>query len=107
MFSKTQASLLCLARALITNPEVLVLYSPTEGYDAITSKRVLFLLREFADEKGVGQGDATRHMRRPRTIIFSTASVMAAQFADKCFHVSQVDGIRELPAHQISAERMN
>lgn len=60
-----------LARALIYNPEFLVANKPIEAIDSADRETILHLLREFVDERGVYHDKATKHLRRPRTLIFS------------------------------------
>eukprot|EP00747_Dinoflagellata_sp_TGD_P010641 gnl/TRDRNA2_/TRDRNA2_120014_c1_seq2.p1 gnl/TRDRNA2_/TRDRNA2_120014_c1~~gnl/TRDRNA2_/TRDRNA2_120014_c1_seq2.p1 ORF type:complete len:356 (+),score=37.01 gnl/TRDRNA2_/TRDRNA2_120014_c1_seq2:189-1256(+) len=106
VFSTSQSRLLCLARALVANSELMVLQTPTIGIDELTTHRVLHLLREYIDLKGVDQSEETRAMRRPRTCIFSTTKVMAAKFADKIFHVDATNGIREVTSSNITADML-
>ena len=86
--------MLCIARALITNPEVCVLHTPTEGLDEVTAERILLLLRESVDEKGVGQDENTWHMRRPRTCIITAAKVASVAVAERVYSVSHKDGVK-------------
>lgn len=56
-----------LARALIMNPEVLVLQRPLHHYDYETSRVVMGVLRRHVEEKGLGLPEEGREHRRPRT----------------------------------------
>merc|ERR1719191_534815 len=45
----TDRCLLHLARALVMNPEILVVHKPVMNFDRFHAKRILTLLREFVD----------------------------------------------------------
>lgn len=60
-----------LARALIYNPEFLVMNKPMEAIDSMDRQVILDILREFVNERGVSLDKATKHFRRPRTLLFS------------------------------------
>ena len=66
-FSRSQISILGFARAVITNPEMMVVHMPTSSIDEITSEKMLFMLSDFTLRKGVLQNDELKSMRRPGT----------------------------------------
>ena len=51
------------------NPEVLVVHKPLAHFDSQQANLVAEVLREFVDQRGVGQPFEELHMRRPRTCI--------------------------------------
>eukprot|EP00747_Dinoflagellata_sp_TGD_P010686 gnl/TRDRNA2_/TRDRNA2_120057_c0_seq1.p1 gnl/TRDRNA2_/TRDRNA2_120057_c0~~gnl/TRDRNA2_/TRDRNA2_120057_c0_seq1.p1 ORF type:complete len:701 (-),score=77.89 gnl/TRDRNA2_/TRDRNA2_120057_c0_seq1:104-1903(-) len=104
VLSQTQRSLLCLARALVTNPEVLVLHKPTEGFDEITSHYILHLLDEFKRERGVELFPDPDLWRRKRTIIMSSSKMVgiALTVTDAVFHVSTANGITQMDKEHLS-----
>lgn len=106
VLSYTQRCLLCLARALVTNPEVLCIHKPTMSYDENTSVRVLNLLKEFVTDKGVMQDIATRHRRRPRTCIFTSSKIQGVDISDEVYLVSKSEGIRRVEKHLVSADML-
>lgn len=60
-----------MARALIMNPEILILEKPLMNLDEAESERVMTVLREYVSNRGVAMSDESRDMRRPRTCIFT------------------------------------
>eukprot|EP00747_Dinoflagellata_sp_TGD_P179728 gnl/TRDRNA2_/TRDRNA2_31018_c0_seq1.p1 gnl/TRDRNA2_/TRDRNA2_31018_c0~~gnl/TRDRNA2_/TRDRNA2_31018_c0_seq1.p1 ORF type:complete len:979 (+),score=129.12 gnl/TRDRNA2_/TRDRNA2_31018_c0_seq1:84-3020(+) len=106
VFSRSQVQLLCIARALVANFEVSVFHVPTGGLDDITSNRLLLMLQEYVDEKGVVQNDAEKAFRRPRTCIFSAAHVEHAKVADEIWLVSQAHGLQQIEGEDLCADLM-
>jgi len=103
MLSNTQRRLLNLARALISNPELLVIHSPMEAFTDTIQVQVLALLREFTNHKGV-ESHSEFELRRPRTCFISCNHVQNARLCDKVFHVCVTSGIKEIPAAEVSHE---
>ncbi|CAK0854696.1 unnamed protein product [Prorocentrum cordatum] len=60
-----------LARALVTDPEVLLLHKPLSFATTHESRIIMELLQEFVNNKGIENDPATRAYRRPRTCIIS------------------------------------
>jgi len=79
---QNECQLLSLARGIIANPHVLVLHLPAMLFDNATANRVLRLLREFVDLKGVEEDPLMFSLRRPRTCIFSAARMHGTGIAD-------------------------
>jgi len=100
ILSQTQKQAVCLARALIANPEVIGIHKPTQVFDSETALRTMKALRMFVINKGLHTNDETWHLRRVRTCVFTTASMMNVQMADQVFHVGQ-RGIREITGAKI------
>jgi len=94
--SETQRVLVCLARALITNAEVLCVEKPAQLFCDSLARDVLALLREHVRERGLEMHHAVDSMGvRPRTIIMTNVNSLANEYADVIFLVK--DGvIREL-----------
>jgi len=74
LLTYTDRCLVHIARALIMNPEVLVIHKPLSHFDEQQSAFVLCLLREFVDMRGVDQVPEERRLRRPRTCIISLST---------------------------------
>lgn len=87
VLSYTEQVKLCLLRALLTNPEVLVLHRPLHNYDAPTQEAVLALLKNHTINRGLGLPESEWHHRRPRTLFFTPESVEQAAVADVIWHI--------------------
>lgn len=106
VLSHTERSLCCLARAMVTNPEVFVCHKPTMAYDDTTSHRVLSILREFCWNKGLDQDEAKRHVRRPRTCIITSSKMLGVVTSDCVYHVSKARGIRLLSKEEVTTDML-
>jgi ABC-type multidrug transport system fused ATPase/permease subunit len=73
--SRSDRKLIHLARALVYNPEIMIIHAPTAGFDRTHQHHIIDVLRTYVDEKGVLMDPRTRVRRRPRTCIFSTGEV--------------------------------
>jgi energy-coupling factor transporter ATP-binding protein EcfA2 len=71
-----------LVRALIMNPEVLLLRRPFSPFTKEMKDTVLSLFKEHVTNCGIGLPTATLQFRRPRTLFFSSASAFDEEF--KC-----------------------
>lgn len=85
--SYTDTGLLHIARALVMNPEVLVIHKPLSHFDDIHSRAVLDYLREFVDQRGVEKPEEGRITRRPRTCMYSADTTGATHVADVTLYV--------------------
>jgi ABC-type multidrug transport system fused ATPase/permease subunit len=73
--SATSCHKLQIARALITDPEVLVIHSPVGQANPEGVGIIMSLLRRYVDERGVGYpSSSSSSRRRPRTCIISLAT---------------------------------
>lgn len=93
-----------LTRALVYNPEILVLSKPTADADRADVNMILGLMREFVDQRGVECDADSRDIRRPRTAIFSggeaTDANKAEEMSDIVWHLSGDHGLTvELGGH--------
>lgn len=91
--SMTEKSLVRIARALISNPEVLCIHKPTIGFDHALASNIMKKIFKFVKEKGLHQDENASKLRRCRTCIF-TASRKAPDlnFAHKVLHVKKKEG---------------
>ncbi|CAE7197734.1 ssuB [Symbiodinium natans] len=87
----TEKVKMCLARALIMNPEVMVLQRPLHHYDAATAITMEKLLRAHVVERGLVLPEEQRIHRRPRTAFFTLESAEQAEEADMTLYI-QEDG---------------
>lgn len=83
----TEKVKLHLSRALIMNPEVIVLQRPLHHYDYKTSKLVMDVLKAHVRERGLGLPEEGRPHRRPRTCFFTVEDVSQAEQADVAWHI--------------------
>eukprot|EP00441_Pelagodinium_beii_P025817 CAMPEP_0197678226 /NCGR_PEP_ID=MMETSP1338-20131121/89678_1 /TAXON_ID=43686 ORGANISM="Pelagodinium beii, Strain RCC1491" /NCGR_SAMPLE_ID=MMETSP1338 /ASSEMBLY_ACC=CAM_ASM_000754 /LENGTH=76 /DNA_ID=CAMNT_0043259147 /DNA_START=118 /DNA_END=345 /DNA_ORIENTATION=+ len=70
--------------------------------DDKTGFHVLKLLQEFVRNKGLLQDPGKRHLRRPRTCIFTTSRLEGLEYADKVYLCSRRTGVTELQKDQWS-----
>eukprot|EP00933_Yihiella_yeosuensis_P030207 TRINITY_DN23859_c0_g2_i1.p1 TRINITY_DN23859_c0_g2~~TRINITY_DN23859_c0_g2_i1.p1 ORF type:complete len:341 (+),score=30.72 TRINITY_DN23859_c0_g2_i1:140-1024(+) len=87
-----------LARALIMNPEVLVLHRPFHHYDAETANYVLQVIKQHHRNRGLCMSEREAVNRRPRTTFLIPESVDQAKQADVIW---QIDSARK-SAYEIS-----
>eukprot|EP00747_Dinoflagellata_sp_TGD_P138439 gnl/TRDRNA2_/TRDRNA2_175786_c0_seq3.p1 gnl/TRDRNA2_/TRDRNA2_175786_c0~~gnl/TRDRNA2_/TRDRNA2_175786_c0_seq3.p1 ORF type:complete len:188 (+),score=12.84 gnl/TRDRNA2_/TRDRNA2_175786_c0_seq3:85-564(+) len=88
VLSHTQRHLLCLARGLITNPEVMCVHKPTLNFGDATSKIVMDSLREFVECKGFEQDMNKFNLRRRRTCITTAQTKGEVERVDIVFMIS-------------------
>ncbi|CAE8585907.1 unnamed protein product [Polarella glacialis] len=78
-----------LARALIMNPEVMVLQRPLHHYNVKAASEALTLLKEHVRNRGVGWPEETAAKRRPRIVFFTAESPQQEEEADVCWEISE------------------
>jgi energy-coupling factor transporter ATP-binding protein EcfA2 len=84
-----------LARALVTDPEVLLIHQPISFATTREAETIMQLLREFVDQRGVENDPETKFWRRPRTCVISLSQ---PQYFDKIDTAAIIEegSIREL-----------
>lgn len=98
----TDKVLLHLARALIANPEVLVIHKPTLVFDHAMSVQVMHLLQKFVRDRGLHvEGD--HRVRRMRTCIMTASRVEGLKLCDQIFIVRK-HGVTTIPASTVTSE---
>jgi len=80
-----------LARAFIYEPEVLVMHRPVDEMDTDLANKILGIMREYVDKRGLESPDAS--WQRPKTIIFSGGSDRRHPICDYVWRMSEKDGI--------------
>jgi len=80
--SYTEKGKIHVARAIIMNPEVLVLQRPLYHFNQSTRGKILDLFRQHVENRGYALPEESKHKRRPRTVIFSTANKADAAVTD-------------------------
>jgi len=109
VLSMTEKVLLHLARAIIANPEVLVLEKPTLVFDSDQTIEVLRVLREFVDQRGLEvercthKGEVEKLSRRPRTCIFTASRQEGCAIADEIYEVG-MNFVKQVPPSGVTAE---
>jgi ABC-type multidrug transport system fused ATPase/permease subunit len=93
VFSEAQCKLFNIARGLINNAEVICLHKPMVKLNPGQPLVLLRALRDHVDNRGL-LFDTDPSMRRPRTIICSSANAEAVRQADTVYHLDRENGIR-------------
>eukprot|EP00747_Dinoflagellata_sp_TGD_P096055 gnl/TRDRNA2_/TRDRNA2_166713_c3_seq2.p1 gnl/TRDRNA2_/TRDRNA2_166713_c3~~gnl/TRDRNA2_/TRDRNA2_166713_c3_seq2.p1 ORF type:complete len:514 (-),score=54.83 gnl/TRDRNA2_/TRDRNA2_166713_c3_seq2:19-1485(-) len=93
MLSETQRHAIHIARGLIANPNIICVRKPTSHFDDITAQKVVGLLREFVDQKGVESDPMKISSRRPRTCIATAATTMIMRAANVMYLMDGTHGI--------------
>eukprot|EP00928_Gymnodinium_smaydae_P071430 TRINITY_DN55018_c0_g1_i1.p1 TRINITY_DN55018_c0_g1~~TRINITY_DN55018_c0_g1_i1.p1 ORF type:complete len:855 (-),score=126.34 TRINITY_DN55018_c0_g1_i1:175-2739(-) len=88
--SPSDRKMVNIARALIYNPNLLILHRPVDDVDFDKGELVMCILRDFVDQRGIELDMATAASRRPRTAFFTGGDHNAA------FKGSVVDYVWEL-----------
>jgi len=92
-----------LARALISNPEVLCIEDVLMPYDDMTAQLVLTALREFTFQKGLCVDVRGQDRRRPRTCLVTTSRMFGLTYYDLVLSVN-AEGISEIDPKTIDVE---
>eukprot|EP00746_Dinoflagellata_sp_MGD_P075499 gnl/MRDRNA2_/MRDRNA2_30376_c0_seq1.p1 gnl/MRDRNA2_/MRDRNA2_30376_c0~~gnl/MRDRNA2_/MRDRNA2_30376_c0_seq1.p1 ORF type:complete len:947 (-),score=171.62 gnl/MRDRNA2_/MRDRNA2_30376_c0_seq1:25-2814(-) len=87
--SMTQRQILSIARALVANPEILVLHKPCIQFTEDLTTSTLEVLRDFVDSKGVEMDPKMYCHRRPRTVCMSSSRAAGLRIADVIYMVSK------------------
>lgn len=93
-----ERSKLHLARALIANPEVLVLQRPMHAFDEFESLQVLGAITAHVQNRGLCLPESTASFRQPRTCFFTPETSVQALKADVIWKiVAETRSVRETP----------
>jgi len=85
----TKCVKLHIARALIANPNVMVLQRPLHHFNEETADHVLDVLRMHVQSRGLGYPDTNVEHRRPRTLFLIPESLAQARKADTIWECDQ------------------
>merc|ERR1712176_1194425 len=90
-----ESSLLHVARALVANPEVLVIHKPTLFLNTAMGDLMYETLKSYVENRGLYLDPAQFYHRRPRTCIVSARRLdgKGSEVADAVFRVSKAHGI--------------
>lgn len=89
---------MCLARALIMNPEVLVLQRPLSHFHDTVRDAVMAVITEHCRQRGFGMPHEDWEYRRPRTVVFTAATYNELTLADCIWEVRGAQGVRQIPS---------
>jgi ABC-type multidrug transport system fused ATPase/permease subunit len=103
--SLTQKQSLHLARALVADPEVLIVHKPSLPFDDETAGVVYDALRSFVHDNGIDPQGDVKHRRR-RTCIMSCARISGCQTADQIILVN-VGGVRTVAYEDLSEDMVS
>lgn len=87
--SHTDFARLNLARALVMNPECLVIHKPDMVFNANECVNILKLLQAHVDERGIELPEHGRKFRRPRTVFMTCITKQGLEKADRIYEVKR------------------
>jgi ABC-type uncharacterized transport system fused permease/ATPase subunit len=94
-----------LARAFISNPHLLCLYSAGTRLGKLAMKKEDEMLREFVDNRGVDtRSTPLLSNRRPRTIIMTAYSKVDIELADQIIHIGGESCIKPVDRADVTPE---
>lgn len=77
------------------------MHKPAADFDDRERCKIIHLLREHVDEKGIDLPPESKRTRRPRTLFFTSSTILGIQTADCVFKVSLKDGIHPIPKENV------
>eukprot|EP00746_Dinoflagellata_sp_MGD_P146570 gnl/MRDRNA2_/MRDRNA2_79025_c0_seq4.p1 gnl/MRDRNA2_/MRDRNA2_79025_c0~~gnl/MRDRNA2_/MRDRNA2_79025_c0_seq4.p1 ORF type:complete len:1886 (+),score=324.25 gnl/MRDRNA2_/MRDRNA2_79025_c0_seq4:134-5791(+) len=104
ILSMTEKILLNLARAFITNPEMLLMHKPSLAFDDATAYNTILLLQRYVKEKGLVQDMSQISLRRPRTCIITAGRPAGVELADQVLLVDSKKGVQEIDKASVTPE---
>jgi len=96
--SCSERAKICLARALIANPEVLVLHKPFINYELQQKTSIKRALIAHTENRGIGLPEEWRDNRRPRTIFFSVVDPADSDIADVVWQITSDKTVKMMGA---------
>eukprot|EP00439_Symbiodinium_sp_Y106_P033586 s6759_g4.t1 len=84
-----------IARALIMNPEILILEKPLMNFDDYEAESVVRALREHISNRGIELPAETRNRRRPRTCFYSVERVSKNDHPDVVWKLQNGEMVEE------------
>mmetsp|Transcript_39292 Transcript_39292/g.87824 ORF Transcript_39292/g.87824 Transcript_39292/m.87824 type:complete len:822 (-) Transcript_39292:77-2542(-) len=99
----TEKVKISLARALIMNPDVLVLHRPFHHFDIGTADDVLQVIKEHHENRGLCLPVEDKTGRRPRCVVFSPETVAQAVQAHMLWQIDHIDKtVREVGKNELN-----
>lgn len=80
-----------IARALVMNPEVMVLQRPLFHFNQEEADNLMMLLQEHCKNRGLGMPPESVSLRRPRTVFLSVDNEEEAERADVIWRTKDTD----------------
>jgi len=99
--SSSERAKICLARALIANPEVLVLHKPFLHYEFQHKATIKQALITHSENRGIGLPAEWRDNRRPRTIFFTVVDLADCDIADVVWQIMPDKTVRMMGAKPV------
>jgi len=93
-FSSAEQRLLCVARGLVVNPEILCLDQCLAELDKHSKASAMMILRRFVDDRGIEINSDCSGGRRPRTCLVVGCD---PHHADRIISVSREHGLQQIP----------
>eukprot|EP00931_Biecheleriopsis_adriatica_P064469 TRINITY_DN39244_c0_g1_i1.p1 TRINITY_DN39244_c0_g1~~TRINITY_DN39244_c0_g1_i1.p1 ORF type:complete len:897 (+),score=130.49 TRINITY_DN39244_c0_g1_i1:40-2691(+) len=93
--SYQECAKLHIARALVTNPEILVLEKPLLNFDSEEADIVMQAVSDHVRDRGLCLDPAGKNERRPRTCFYSAERISEHCSPDVVWKFSQDEGINE------------
>eukprot|EP00928_Gymnodinium_smaydae_P020573 TRINITY_DN17948_c0_g4_i1.p1 TRINITY_DN17948_c0_g4~~TRINITY_DN17948_c0_g4_i1.p1 ORF type:complete len:879 (+),score=122.01 TRINITY_DN17948_c0_g4_i1:133-2769(+) len=103
--SQADYARLSIARALILNPECLIMHMPFISFNDQCTKELTMLMRRHVEEKGLQFPASEKALRRPRTVFFSSSALERCYLAHQVFEVSIGNGIKCVHGSASSSKR--
>merc|ERR1712176_997974 len=88
--TESELHLVHIARALIMNPEVLVMQRPLLKYSKPMEKNVMDVMNRHCLEHGLGLSATYRHQRRPRSVFFTADNISQLGAVDNTWLIEPV-----------------
>jgi len=98
--SYTDRANICLVRALLMNPEMLILQRPLHFYQPSEQSGVMRIIRQHIANRGIGLPKDTKKYRRPRTLFFSPETPEQTKEADLIWQIDPVTKSMYLVHHR-------
>eukprot|EP00931_Biecheleriopsis_adriatica_P074854 TRINITY_DN48837_c0_g1_i1.p1 TRINITY_DN48837_c0_g1~~TRINITY_DN48837_c0_g1_i1.p1 ORF type:complete len:961 (+),score=149.45 TRINITY_DN48837_c0_g1_i1:71-2953(+) len=105
MLSLSEKTQLQLVRALVANPEVLVLHKPTCHFTDAHTALVLRAFKEHVQQRGL-EMEEPWWVRRPRTVLFTAIRPQDVQAADEIYLVRK-DSVTNIAACDVEDQMLN
>jgi len=78
------------------------MHKPALLFDDKERLKIVQLMRDHVDEKGLEWSPDSRRSRRPRTLFLTSMSAVAVKKADEVFKVSLKEGVCRIPKESVS-----
>jgi len=106
LLSHTDYARLNLIRVFVTNPEVIIMHKPVMSFDDQEQRSVMELLRENVERKGIELPEQDEMYRRPRTIFYTSGTLVSVAASDVVYKVSLKDGVIPVSADSVSEDML-